>query len=503
MGKAPPRHKEAIKTLDRTAAPPRNPAMNPDPTAPRLPAIMMAVVAVAVTAALGQVMHTLLPSGSLALLFLLAVLVISVGYGFWTGLAAALLSFLAYNFLFVEPLYTLRVADAKDVLALAVFLAAAGTTGFLAGRLREEADAARARAAQMEVTASFSSSLADCVSAGDVAGQLVQHLAAMDGGEAVFLRADGDSLTPVFQAGRAALDAADLHAAERALRRNVEEAATAAGWSGSRYTFRPFAGGVIGHRAATSRTHDFFTTLLAQADGALERLRLAGAAREAQAAAEREELRATLLASLSHDLRTPLATILGGVTGLRELGERMEPGARADLLGAVEEETRRLSRYVENLLQLTRLNAGMALRTDWCDPADIMQGAVARARAAWPQRHVRLAPPGTLRLLRGDAVLLEQALFNLLDNALRYSGAGADVLLSLDEAAESATFTVRDNGPGFSDAGGHGGLGLAIVRGIAAAHGGRLRTESLLADGRGTAMHLTLPAAPPVQEAAS
>jgi two-component system sensor histidine kinase KdpD len=478
----------------RSALPPRSASWR---APPRPRALAITVLAVAGTALLGMALHTMLPAGSLALLFLLAVLMVSVAFGFWTGIAASLLSFLAYNFLFVEPLYTLRVADAKDMLALAVFLAAAATTGFLAGRLREEADAARVHAAQTALAASFSSALAGCTRDSEVLALLVHHLSAIDGGRTVLLRAAESGIAVEIAAPDApALDWADLQAAERALRRGQTEPAIAAGHGGSHYTFIPIGGAVLGHRAGAVGqrldTRSVRDALLTQAASTLEQMRLAAAAQAAQQAAQREELRAALLASLSHDLRTPLATVLGGVTTLRELGERMTPQARNDLLGAVEEETRRLSDYVEKLLQLTRLQSGVNLRTEWCDPADIMQGAVARARRVWPKRAVQMTPPATLHLIRGDAVLLEQALFNLLDNALKFSPAGGEVTLAQTETASGVMFTVRDRGPGMQ-APAPGGLGLAIVRGIAAAHGGTLHVESPSAGGRGTAAHLTIP----------
>ncbi len=169
--------------------------------------------------------------------------------------------------------------------------------------------------------------------------------------------------------------------------------------------------------------------VLRQGAVALERVAFAREAEAARAAAEEEKLRSALLSSISHDLRTPLATILGSVTTLRELGEAMPAEARADLLAAIEEETDRLSRFVANLLAMTRLEAGVAVKRDWTDAADVLRAALTRARMAFPHQAGRACRWGRLAipLVRADATLLEQAVFNLIDNAARHSPAGEPV----------------------------------------------------------------------------
>jgi two-component system sensor histidine kinase KdpD len=210
-------------------------------------------------------------------------------------------------------------------------------------------------------------------------------------------------------------------------------------------------------------------------------------------------------------LRTPLSTILGGISSLRELGDTMPVSAREDTLIAVEEEAERLSRYVGNLLHMTRLKAGIDLRLEWVDPADIVQGAVARARRAAANRSIAFTRPDQIPLVHSDAVLLEQALFNLIENALKFSPPSSQVYVSLTVAADGIVFAVQDSGPGIPlDEQPHAfeaffrganrresgsGLGLAISRGIVQALAGNISLESPIEDGHGTCVRISIPLA--------
>ena len=233
----------------------------------------------------------------------------------------------------------------------------------------------------------------------------------------------------------------------------------------------------------------------------------AQAAEEARTAATREQLRAALLTSLSHDLRTPLATILGAITSLRQLGATLPPAARDDLALAIEEEAQRLASYADNLLHMTRLQAGLALRPIWLDPADVVAAAVARARRAFPAAQITADLPN-LPMIRAESALLEQSLFNLIDNAVKFSPSPAQVQISAAVQPTTLTLSVTDQGPGIAPEAiaqiftpffranpklPGTGLGLTICHGIAAALGGSLTAESPVAQGHGTAMHISLP----------
>lgn len=488
--------------------------------APGLGALALTLGIVAAATAIVFAFRLHLPPGSVPLLFLLAVVLASIWLGFWPGLAAALLAFLAVNFFFVEPYFTLRVENPADWLTLFVLLVIGALTGFLVGRLREEAHAARRRAHALDALHRFASVIAQAQARPDVVEAVVRHGAALAGDMAVCVLSAHDGFRPLAVAP-ATLDVTleEQAAAERALRRGVREPAVAPGWSGSRFAFEPLSDDLVFGFSRIARanpeTEAACESMLDQARLALQKLEKSREAEIAAAEAQREAVRAALLSSLSHDLRTPLSTILGGVSSLRELGHLMAPAAREDTLRAVEEEAERLSRYVGDLLHMTRLRTGLDPRLDWVEIADILRAATNRARRAWPACRLETTLPSALPLVRSDAVLLEQALFNLIDNAVKFSPAEATIRVFAEIAPEAREIilAVADHGPGipaaeqphvlapfFRGAGvaqSGTGLGLAIVAGIVEVLGGRVTIESPTSEdavgGRhGTTMRLHL-----------
>ena len=477
---------------------------------PRLPQVLGAMLFLAVAALGTHLTQDSFPEPSGLFLFFVAVLLAAVRFGFWIGIATAIAAFALFNFLFVAPLYTLAIAKPGDLLVLAEFLCVAGLTGFLAGRLREEANAAKSRAAVLEVLSAFATDLAEADEPLAVEQALVIHATALAHGPALVLHDGNPDATD--------LQAPDLQAAERAFRRHTPQDAAEPGQQGGRYTFLPLMQQgqvvlVLGYHRLDAQRPDRFARAAAievichQANLALERLRFAQAAEEARTAATREQLRAALLTSLSHDLRTPLATILGAITSLRQLGASLPPEARDDLALAIEEEAQRLANYVDNLLHMTRLQAGLALHLVWVDPADVIAAAVARAHRAFPLAEITADLPD-LPMIRAESALLEQSLFNLIDNAVKFSTPPARIQITARAQAQTLTLTVTDQGPGIAPEAlaqiftpffranpsfPGTGLGLTICHGIAAALGGNLTAESPVAEGHGTAMHISLP----------
>lgn len=524
----PDQHKGTVKTVDTTPFGPNNGPMQktrhspftlPETalwrTPPTTAGLISAAALVALAAGIGMALRGELPVSSVPLLFLLAVLVASARFGFWTGIVASVLAFLAENFFFVEPYYTFHVGQVADWLTLLVLLVAGATTGFLVGRLREEADAARSRAHSLAVMGQFAAELPGALDKSALTTKLVGALARLNNGSALVLEPDGGGLKPGASIPDSViLSADDQEAADRAFRRKGTQAPAAAGWTGGRFTFRSIgdAIGVVGYTvedAFRPELQHAREAIIDQAILALTNLELSREAAEAQGQAEREALRAALLSSLSHDLRTPLATILGGISSLRELGDSMPEAARQDVLQAVEEEAERLSRYVSNLLHMTRLNAGIDLRLEWIEAADCVRAAVARARRAAPSRTITIMVPDQVPLIRSDAVLLEQALFNLIDNALKFSPAETPVTVSVTVSHQAVGLSVADLGPGIppeeqehvfeaffrgtNRTEGGTGLGLAITRGIVKALAGSLSLESPCQNTRGTRMLIAIP----------
>lgn len=453
-------------------------------------------------------------SDSVALLLLLtAVLVSAAAFGFWTGILSAVSAFGLFNYLFVEPRLSLHAARPQDVVMLVAFLVAAGLTGFLAGRLREQLDAAEGRANVLEVLAESSGAFGEATTTPailDIALHQIGRLAPLP---VMVIARDGYAPVTSLPAGIVPA-AEDLQAAGQAFSRGNTQYAANEGWNASKMSFHPLPPGrearvVIGHAPVPDHARDAeereqaIAVVLQQASAALERSALAADAEAERIARDRQTLKAALLASLSHDLRTPLATILGAATTLRELEQNLPPEARADLLLAVEEEAQRLAGYVEKLLQMTRLMAGITLHLSPVDPGDCAMAAVGRARRAWPEAGITTAL-ADLPLVRADAVLLEQLVFNLIENALRYAPGPMTVTGEVD--GDRVLVTVADSGPGLPASvagwlasddlmpGTSGtGLGLPICKGIASALGGSLVARP--PGGAPAALSLALPIA--------
>lgn len=483
-----------------------------------------AAAAVSVGIIIGMLLEQITNLPNLYMVFLLAVLLCAIRFGMWSAVAAAGLSFFAYNFFFIDPRYTLTVTSPHELLSLVIFLAVAVVTGGLAGRLREQATATRERAETTQALYEFSRKLSGAARFDDVIWLLSAQAAAIVKGKAVvLLKENGELQIRGSWPPEDQMATADWAAARWAMDRGETAGKLTGTMPAAHYQFRPLTSsqgrlGVVGFEPVgdsdelPSAIDGALQSFIDQAATAIERTMLVEQAAKAQTEAEADKLRASLLSSISHDLRTPLASIVGSVTSLRQLGDRMPKQDRADLLATIEEEAGRLSGFVSNLLDMTKLEAGaLDIRRDWVDAGDAIRGAVARARRTLPARKIELTIADGLALVRGDASLLEQVIFNLLDNAHKYSGAQSVTKVSARQAGATLEISVSDDGPGIpsealqkvfekfyrlegSDGRAPGtGLGLSICEGIVAAMGGKIRAESPVAKGRGTRMLVTLP----------
>jgi two-component system sensor histidine kinase KdpD len=227
--------------------------------------------------------------------------------------------------------------------------------------------------------------------------------------------------------------------------------------------------------------------------------------------AETERLRAALLTSISHDLRTPLASILGAVSSLRDFSERYDARQRDELLATLQEEAERLNRFVGNLLDMTRLESGaIELHAELFDITEVVGATLHRAADVLARHHVQLDLAPDLPMLRVDALLLEQVLFNLLDNAAKYAPPGSRIDFSAHCDGDAVSMSIRDEGPGIPRAElervfdkfyrvqaqdrrrAGTGLGLAICRGFIAAQGGRIAAANRT-DRSGAILTIRLP----------
>nr|WP_283949470.1 sensor histidine kinase KdpD [Limobrevibacterium gyesilva] len=505
-------------------------------------------ILVAAAVLIGVGLQHVLAVTSISLVFLTAVLAAAALWGLWPSLYACLASVLAYNFFFLPPLYTFSIADPENVVALFFFVVAAMIASNLAAGVRAQAVAAGQRARTTNELYQFSRKLAGIGSLDDLLWATAYQFAAMLKVRVVLLLPESDSHgeTVSVRAGyppEDALDEADLAAAKWCWQHNRPAGRGADTLPGARRLFLPLRTGrgpvgVVGIDSdqAPGSTRPILTpdqqrlldALSDQAAVSIERINLAEDVDRARLLAETERLRSALLTSLSHDLRTPLASILGAASSLDSYHALLDEAARRDLLRTVQDEAERLNRFVANLLDMTRLESGaIELHQDMADLGEVIGSAIARASKVLEGHRVDMQLAPDLPLLRLDVVLLEQVLFNLLDNAGKYAPPGSTVTLrAWHDAPPSGRghgvvkLQVIDEGPGIPPDAlervfdkffrVHGtdrqrpgtGLGLAVCRGFVEAMGGTVIAANRQ-DRPGAVFTVTLPvpaagATPPI-----
>ncbi len=495
------------------------------PTPPQWPlGLALPVVAVGATTLFGLGLSALVALQNLSMLYLVAVLLSAVIAGRGSAMLAAILSFGAYNFFFIEPTGALTVAQPQEVLSLVIFIAVAFFTGQLAARLREQADLSRRQARQSQALLDFSRKLSGAYGQDSVLDAIASHLHASLRRPVVVLVPDegGELATAAAWPPDQLLDGTELTAARWSFTRKEVAGFLSGTLPQVRYLFRPIVStqrilGVVGlamgprDNPLASNEERIWMALLDQAAIAVDRARLTRENAQASVAREGEKVQAALLSSLSHDLRTPLASITGAVTTLRQLGDKLPPETRDDLLLAIEEEAGRLNRFVANLFDMTRIEAGMTLaRREPVDLQAVINTSAARARRLHPDLPIEFSLAPDLPRALGDPVLLEQVIFNLLDNARKYAGPQPVTIFARAEEGE-AMISITDLGKGIAEADlekvfdkfyrrakGDGraagtGLGLSIARGLMVAMGGSIKAVSPAVRKRGTRFTLRLP----------
>jgi two-component system sensor histidine kinase KdpD len=484
--------------------------------------IGLPVGAVAVASYLGTMIEHFVDLPNVSLLYLLAVLVSAVYAGYTAALLAAILSGFAYNFFFIPPLYTFTIASPHEVFGLFIFVITALIAGGLASRLSDQAATASRRAASTQALYDFSRKLSGTAKADDVIWAAVTQMQASLRRDILFLSTNGGELAlAAAWPPDTELDVTDMMAARWAMEKNEPAGNGTGTLPNSPFQFRPLGASagvaaVVGYRQAgkilDAAEEQVLGSILDQTAIAIDRARLSKESLEQAARLEGERFRSALLSSISHDLKTPLATITGAVSSLRELGDKMTPESRDDLLASIEEESERLARFVANLLDMTRIEAGTVdAKRDWVDVGDVIHGALQRAARYFPGRTIETSIGDGLPLIRGDSVLLGQVLFNLIDNAVKYGGSDPISIYARTEA-DDVVISVTDLGKGIPakdlenifekffrrgkpDGRTPGtGLGLAIAKGFVEAMGGTIGAESPAVKRRGTRVTLRFPA---------
>ncbi|WP_137808073.1 sensor histidine kinase KdpD [Pseudomonas sp. G(2018)] len=481
----------------------------------------LALVATVLASALAWAVASVLPLPNISLVFLAAVLLVAVRSSLGPALACAVLSFLTYDFLFIPPNFSFHIQREEDVLTLLFFLLMAALTGNLAARQRRQLQALRDTQEETTELLDLSRKLTAATDRQAVINAAAHHFEGWSDLQLCLLNRDGQSGWKVETGGPLEFTEAERAAADWAWQHDQPAGAGTGTLPFGRWWWWPLSVeegplallGVCAKEGQTlsGQRRRLLTALSQPLAQALARAQLADDLEAARLHGETEQLRSALLASVSHDLRTPLTSMRGSIDSLLALGEAIPLEDRRELLEGTRDEAERLDRYIQNLLDMTRLGHGaLKLARDWVSPADIVGSALNRLRTVLASLQVSVEVPAELPLLYVHAALIEQALINVLENAARFSPAHGRLQLSAGADDSELFFSVSDEGPGIPEAerekifdmfytaargdrGGQGtGLGLAICQGMVGAHGGRISVADGI-EGRGTCITLHLP----------
>ncbi len=487
----------------------------------------LAVGVVGVCSGLALALFGRLDLANIAMVYLAGVVIAAVWLGRGPSVLAAILGVAAFDFFFVPPRLTFVVSDVQYLLTFAVMLGVGLLIANLTTRLRDLAETARDRERRTSLLYGMSRELAAARDRREVAEVVVRHVHDTFECEAAIL-VSAPTRSPNELEVLARAGSPDwLDGRERAVGRWALDHARPAGvgtqalpGAAGRYQPLTASQGRMGVLAVRPRNPGallappqllLLETFANQAALALERVSLIEGRKAARVEAEAERLRSALLSSVSHDLRTPLATIAGAASALQQPGHLDGP-TRAELTDSIVRESERLNDLIANLMFATRLEAGgVELRREWTTVEEIVGAGLARHRAALAAHPARVQIPADLPLIRVDNAMLPQVVYNLVDNALRYTPAGTPIDIAAWANDTQVVVRVADQGPGITEdetskvfqrfyrgraARATGkesgiGLGLTICEGIVKAHGGRMWAEQNKP--RGVAFYFALP----------
>jgi two-component system, OmpR family, sensor histidine kinase KdpD len=484
----------------------------------------IALLAIGIALGCGELVDTWIGVENVDLVFLTAIVGVAVRFGLLPSLFASVVSALAYNFFFLPPLYTLTITDPHNIAAFALFTIVAIIVSNVAARSRMQTVAAQARVRAVDTLYTFSRKLAGAGTLDDVLWATAYQTALMLKVRVVLLLPSNGSIA--VRAGyppEDTLDEADLAAAKWTWENDRAAGRGSDTLPGAKRLFLPMntgrgAIGVVGIDSdkpgplLTPDQRRLLDALMDQGALAIERVRLVEDMDRVERTAETERLRAALLTSISHDLKTPLASVIGSAGTLRDLSDRLSDSEKTELLATIIDESERLNRFIANLLDMTKLESGAV--TPKLSPHDLSEivGSTLRRAAKILQHHsVLLDLAADAPMVKVDAVLFEQVLFNLLDNAAKYAAAGTTILIRTWRDQRSVSLQIIDEGEGIpqldlehifdkfyrvqkTDQVRPGtGLGLAISRGFIEAMHGTIAAANRR-DRQGAVFTITLPA---------
>ncbi len=459
-----------------------------------------------------------------SVVYLIPVVIAATRWGIVSAIIAAVCGVLASAFFFYPPLYSFRITNPQEVINLILFIFVAVVVSQLATQLKRQLEMARQREIDLRDLYAFSRRLAVAFDVSDIHAAIEDHLATVMQRKVV-----------LFAGARDASGSSGRHAGvtvPEPVRAEVVEVASGRHDANSGVTVTAESGDIWLVRAVSPKSSEFgviainlgrasqegsdemrirVDAVLADATATLERLGVAHAISEARMRSQTDQLREALIGSVSHELRTPLASILGAATVLSAAPVLASEKKLQALVLDVRNEAERLNNDIQNLLDASRISSdGIKPHIEWADPADIVNSAVERCRNRMSDRRIVLNLPHDLPLIHVDPVLVEQALVQIFDNAVKYSHAGSQITVAARARDGRMILSVSDEGAGLTateqtkiwDRFARGerlaattsgsGLGLWIANAFIAANGGKINAVSD-GPGKGTAMAIELP----------
>jgi two-component system sensor histidine kinase KdpD len=460
----------------------------------------------AIASVVALVLEQWLQSGNLVLIFVLAVVICGLKYGARPAIFTALLSFFSFNFFLTEPYFTFNVNKNDDIATLMFMLVIGITCGPAASRIRQQLLLLKEANRYSELQRDFAQQLTVIHQTDELwtvlATQLTQalrcpvHIVSFDGAQ---------QFIPALNQQLLALDLAMIEWSKRHqhMAGRFTDTLNASQWTALPLLSQDKTVALVllqfqaNQQVLRPDDRDLIATLSQQAVSVWQRITLNTELESSKLKAEMEQLRSALLSSVSHDLRSPLAAMMGSAESLQVLDQQLSKEDRSELLSTIMLESQRLDRYIQNLLDMTRLGHGtLKLERDWVSVADIIGSAKQRLKRFFPHVEVEYQAEQDLPLLFAHAALLEQGLFNILENAAKYSPEGEPVRVSVSHQGKICHIEIEDSGPGIpeslrekvfdmfyvvadGDSKRHNtGMGLAICRGMIGAHGGTVKATS-------------------------